>query len=374
MTQDDDTHVDPLEPVRASTAPAPVRLLDGGAEAFPRMLDAIARSRQSVFLEVYAFELDDTGRRFLAALGGAAARGVRVRVILDGWGSMMGGGDVVAALRMSGCEATIFNPLGTLLRGRLRRDHRKLLLVDGEVAFVGGINIADEYATTDEQLGWADLAVELWGPVCAELKARLDGLATTRSPSPITIWLSEGHGPRTLLKRYMTTIQSAEHEVRIAHAYFLPGRRLTRALLAAVKRGVTVTLLLAGRSDVPMAHAATMRLYRQLLRGGVRIHEWHRSVFHAKVAVVDGRRMLVGSFNLDPLSLVNLEDLVEIDDTDVATAGQAWIDARIASSRTIRIDALHRSALHRWVLDRLGLWAVRATQWLAALLARRRRR
>src|SRR5262249_17843053 len=142
---------------------------------------------------------------------------------------------------------------------------------------------------------------------------------------PVRIYLSSESGGRKLRKRYLKAFAAARARLLVAHAYFVPDRGLVRALRRAAKRGVDVRLLLAGRSDVPFARAATMSLYRRLLSAGVHIYEWSRSVLHAKAATVDGQRFLVGSFNLDPLSLSNLEALVEITDASVVPSADAWI-------------------------------------------------
>ena len=173
-------------------APAPVRILDGGAEAFPLMLQAIEAARATVHLEVYAFALDATGERFAEALAAAALRGVRVRVVVDGVGSALDGRTLEMQLGAAGAQVRIFNPLRMLLLGRFRRNHRKVLLVDGEVAFVGGVNVGDEYAAplADGSGGaWADLVAEVRGPACSGLEARL-GRARPPPRGPVRIWLS----------------------------------------------------------------------------------------------------------------------------------------------------------------------------------------
>jgi cardiolipin synthase len=147
-----------------------------------------------------------------------------------------------------------------------------------------------------------------------------------------------------------------------------------RALRRAAKRGVAVHLLLAGRSDVVFARAATMRLYRTLLQSGVHIHEWMDSTLHAKAAVVDGQRLLVGSFNLDPLSLVNLETLVEVDDAGVAAQATRWLDRHLGRSRRVSLDDCARSGLQRWLLDVVGLAVARFSERFASFLGRRRHR
>jgi cardiolipin synthase len=188
----------------------------------------------------------------------------------------------------------------------------------------------------------------------------------------VRIYLSSESGGRKLRKRYLKAFAAARARLLVAHAYFVPDRGLVRALRQAAKRGVDVRLLLAGRSDVPFARAATMSLYRRLLSSGVRIFEWSRSVLHAKVATVDGQRFLVGSFNLDPLSLSNLEALVEITDASVVPQAEAWIERHLSDARPVAWLDCKRSRWQRWVGDRLGLLAARAAQLLGHLLDVRR--
>jgi cardiolipin synthase len=302
---------------RSASAPESVELLDGGKQAYPRMLLAIARAKRSVHLEVYAFVPSGVGARFVEALGQAASRGVKVQVQIDGWGSLHGGRAVVAALREAGCTARIYNRLIGLLVGRFGRNHRKILLVDDEVASLGGINIGDENVGQGERLGWADLALEIRGPQCVRLGQMIRREPHRQVESSLRIFLCGLGGGWRLRRRYLKAFASARQRIHIAHGYFLPDRGVMRGITNAARRGVQVRLLLAGRSDVPFALAAARSLYRRLLAAGVAIHEWSDSVLHAKVATIDGRRLLVGSFNLDPLSLANLEALVEVDDSRV---------------------------------------------------------
>jgi cardiolipin synthase len=264
---------------------------------------------------------------------------------------------------------TLFNPLRALLAGQLRRNHRKLLLVDDEVVFIGGINIGDEYAD-GERLGWVDLALEVKGPSVVRLRHSLQGLKTTNAPgTAVKIFLSGRGGGRKLLKRYLRALRAASNHVLLAHAYFLPNRRLIRSLTSAARRGVRVVLLLAGQSDVPFAHAATMRLYRKFLSAGVEVYEWNRSVLHAKAAAVDGRIFLVGSFNLDPLSLANLEALVEVRELGAVMEGEQWIESKIAQARRVNAAFYARSWIKRWLTDVIGLWAARGAEWIGRLLS-----
>jgi cardiolipin synthase len=180
-----------------------------------------------------------------------------------------------------------------------------------------------------------------------------------------------GGGGRRLRRRYLKAIAASKEQLYLAHAYFLPDRRLVRALRAAAHRGVDVKLLLAGRSDVPFARAATMRLYRQLIFSGIRIFEWTESVLHAKAAVVDQERLLLGSFNLDPLSLANQETLVEVKERTAAREAQEWMEKRMWSSVEVTWQTCERSALQRFFLDALGLFGARMAQWVAWLLRSR---
>jgi cardiolipin synthase A/B len=352
---------------------AEVKLLDGGEHAYPRMLLAIGQARTTVYLEVYAFAPSGVGARFIEALAHAARRGVKVQVLIDGWGSARGGRTVAAALREAGCAVRIYNRLLALLAGRFGRNHRKILLVDDEVAFLGGINIGDENLGKGARLGWADLALEIRGPPCRSLGQMIRREPHRSDPSSLRIYVCGLGGGWRLRRRYLKAFARARRRIHVAHGYFLPDRGIVRAITAAARRGVRVRLLLAGRSDVLFARAATRSLYRRLLRAGVSIHEWSGSVLHAKVATIDGRRLLVGSFNLDPFSLANLEALVEVTDSEVVEQGEAWIQDHFARSPSMTsVEA--NSRLHRWLLDPFGRLVARLADAMSRVVASRRQR
>lgn len=351
-----------------------VTLLDGGAEAYPRMLEAIASATRRVHLEVYAFEREGVGTHFLQALSAAAHRGVEVKVIVDGWGSLGESRALTDTLLAAGVRVHVHNPLTSILHGRFWRNHRKILLVDDTVAFLGGINIGDAYATREDAPGWADLALELRGGLCAKLGERLNAGASTLSDGPVRVFLSGFGGGWRLRARYLEALKQARERVVLAHAYFLPDRSFVRALKRVARRGVEVHLLLAGRSDVPFARAATMRLYRTLLHAGVHIHEWTVTPLHAKAAVVDGHRLLVGSFNLDPFSLVNLETLVEVEDGEVAAQATRWMERYLGAARPVALKDCARTGLQRWLLDAVGLAVARFSERIATFMGSRRLR
>ncbi len=338
------------------------------------MLAAIAAARTSIELQVYLFRRDRIGARFIVALLAAAARGVRVRVSLDGWGSLRDGTSITAQLRAAGCEARIYNRLLTVLLFRLGRNHRKVLLVDEEIAFIGGLNIGDEYAR-DETTGneWLDLAAEVSGPVCIPLGRALRLGGRAEESGPIRIYLSGLLGGRRLRRRYLKAIRRARTSVLLAHGYFLPDAQLLRALGRAAARGVKVVALVAGRSDVPFAPLATRLLYAPLLAAGIEVHEWTSSFLHAKAAVIDGHKLLVGSFNLDPLSLAMMEILVEADDETAAGAAKAWIQTLAARSHQVVPGGFRTSPFQSFLPRLAGRFFALAGQWFAALLLRRRR-
>jgi cardiolipin synthase A/B len=353
--------------------PESVDLLDGGGQAYPRMLLAIGIARRSIYLEVYAFAPEGVGARFVEALGRAAGRGVNVQVQIDGWGSARGGLVIADALRAAGCMVRIYNRLLALLIGRFGRNHRKMLVIDDEVAFLGGINIGDENVDEGVRLAWADLALEIRGPQCAHLGHTIRGEPDPSVNSALQVYLCGLGGGWRLRRRYLKAFAKARQRILVAHGYFLPDHGIVRAIIDAAHRGVEVQLLLAGRSDVPFARAATRSLHRQLLEAGVVIHEWNGSVLHAKVATIDGRRLLVGSFNLDPLSLANLETLVEVTDSHLVAQAEAWIQDHFVRSRLMTsVEA--STWLHRWLLDPLGRLVARVVNMTSVVIASRKRR
>jgi cardiolipin synthase len=350
-----------------------LRLLDGGAQAFPAMLSAIEAAREEVFLEVYAFALDVVGARFVAALDAAARRGVRVRVVIDGWGSTPHAHEVARQLEAAGCEVEIFNRILFALLGRWRRNHRKVLAVDGVVAFVGGINVGEEYGLPGEPQagGWADLALEVRGPTAEWLLRRGRRERGSSPAGPFRVWLSGLGGGRRLRRRYLKAIGGSRVRVLMAHAYFMPDRRMVRSITAAARRGVRIRLVLPARSDVMLARPAARRLYRKLLAAGVEVREWQGSMLHAKVAVVDGLRLLLGSFNLDPFSLANLEVLAEAEDRGVSAEGERWIEARLAEAVPVPAEAVRGSELAEWWDDLTGRVVAAVAGWLGRFLSRR---
>ena len=305
-------------------------LLDSGAEFFPALLAAINAAQRSVHLESYIFADDPTGRAVADALVEAARRGVAVRLLVDGFGSPKFATTLRPALVDAGVMAVVYRPelaRFNLRRHRLRRLHRKLAVIDDEIAFVGGINIVDDLEPQAHLPPRYDYAVRIEGPLLRPIRSVMQRLweivtwvhlkhryriarSTAPTPSPhgeqlATFVVRDNIRHRRAIEdAYLTAIANARHSILIANAYFLPGRRFRQALRDAAQRGVAVTIVLQGRIEYRLLHYATQALYGNLLDAGIRIFEYHHSFLHAKVAVIDQHWATVGSSNIDPFSLL----------------------------------------------------------------------
>ncbi len=307
-----------------------VTLLQNGEGYFPAIEAAFDRARHEIYLETYIYENDATGRRIANALKRAALRGVNVYVLIDGYGSKDLPRSMLDNLRADGVKALIYRPKispWTFRRKRLRRMHRKIAVVDREIAFVGGINIIDDSETTSDMPPRYDYAVAVEGPLVDVIRLSAQRLwsmvawsyfrkGTVRGGALPASTSAGGHMSAAFLVRdnfrhrrdieaaYMRAIEQAESEIILAHAYFLPGLDFRHALINAAGRGVRVSLLLQGRVEYFLQHYASRALYGNLLDAGIEIYEYRRSFLHAKVAVIDGHWATVGSSNIDPFSLL----------------------------------------------------------------------
>ncbi|QQC62566.1 cardiolipin synthase ClsB [Paraburkholderia ginsengisoli] len=355
-----------------------VRLLRSGDAFFDALIERIDAAQHDVVLETYIFCGDAAGKEVSAALLRAASRGVKVRVITDGIGT--------ARLPMfnewplAGVDHRIYNPH---LFGRFgfSRTHRKLAVIDDQFAYCGGINIVDDYENNGETLPYRrwDFAVELHGPVVADVRqafevqwrriqlghrpieamepdlgthtpASLGSLRRRRRRRNEELWA--GGQPcvafvardnlinrRAIEKAYLAAIGQARHEILLANPYFMPGRKLRRALVFAARRGVVVKLII-GRKEFKALDYAVPFLYHALLKAGVQIAEYEKTLLHGKVAVVDSSWGTVGSSNLDALSLMlnNEANVVLVNDPSIDALREAILDA-FKDSR--RIDEAH---------------------------------
>ena len=323
-----------------------ITLLQNGEAYFPAIEAALDRAVHEIYLESYIFANDNTGRRIAEALRRAAFRGVKTHVLIDGFGSNRLPKTMVDYLVTAGVMVLKFRPKispWTLRRRRLRRLHRKIVVVDQEIAFVGGINIIDDMDIPDQTSPRYDYAVSVEGPLVKQIHD------STRRVWSRVAWtrLRPGWGrdnyrqapstePRGRMRSaflvrdnirhrrdiedaYLQAIDQAQFEIILANAYFLPGLNFRHALLDAAGRGVRVILLLQGRVEYRLLHYASHALYGSFLDAGMEIYEYHKSLMHAKVAVIDEHWATVGSSNLDPFSLLlALEANVVVDDQNFA--------------------------------------------------------
>lgn len=327
-----------------------ITLLENGEAYYPRVFDAIAAADHEVLLETFILFDDAVGRELQQALLRAAGRGATVHVMVDGWGSPDLPPSFTGPLLEAGVRLRSYEPAQRLLGTRvnmLRRMHRKLVVVDGRVAFVGGINYAIDQLAESGPMGKQDYAVEVQGPLVGQIQAFCRASLDAPQP-PRFLWLQrwragrsdvsasgnaaantlaafvtrDNHRNHTDIERhYRAAIRGARQRVLIANAYFFPGYRLLRDLRHAARRGVQVDLILQGLPDMPWVRSASELLYGHLLRAGVHVYEYGERPLHAKVAVIDDHWATVGSSNLDPTSLgLNLEANVVV--RDAVFAGQ----------------------------------------------------
>jgi cardiolipin synthase len=317
-----------------------VDLLINGEAFFPRVFESIRNARREVLLETFIIWDDEVGQQLQQALIAAAQRGVRVDVTMDAYGSADLSEEFLVAMADAGVHLHRFEPTHRLLSLRLnvfRRLHRKLVVIDSELAFIGGINYSGDHLTSFGPEAKQDYAVEVRGPVvadihqtCADLLLnaeykrryfwqRRHAKPTTAAPAGkvrAQLVVRDNHRyKRAIEKHYLRAIHSARERLILAHAYFFPSYSLLHALRNAARRGVKVTLILQGQPDMPWVRLCSQMLYGYLMREGVKIYEYKQRAFHGKLAVADDRWVTVGSSNLDPLSLsLNLEANLIIDD------------------------------------------------------------
>lgn len=361
-----------------------IDLIESGQSYFQALCDAFSVAVHDIFLEAYIFAGDEAALRVVEALSAAARRGVATHVLVDGFGARDMPESVITSLRAAGVQLLVYRKpvVWRVVRG-MRRMHRKLAVVDGAVACVGGINIIDDWNTPNEVPPRFDYAVRLEGPLAADVRAvarhlwRTTTLAALRPRTKTAAMLprppAAGTTRAALLVRdnllhrtdiedaYLRAIRAANTSVLIASGYFLPSAHFFRALREAARRGVKVTVILQGPSDHPLMKAATQSLYRHLLKAGIGIIEYRKSFLHAKVAVIDDIWSTVGSSNIDPFSLMLAREAnVVIEDRTFAGLLRASLEAAIAAGGVPMSEA---------DLRKFSLWT-RLVQWFSYRFAR----
>ena len=381
-----------------------LELLEGAQAFFDALVSDIDGATYEVRLETYIFQVHGSGERVALALVNAAQRGVRVYLAMDGVGTPSLPEPWPERFDAAGVQWLIFEPLGTfglLLPSRWRRLHRKLCVVDGTLAYCGGINILDDW--WDPYFGLLeaprfDFMVRVSGPLVQDAHAamaqfwwRRQVIRSAQQVDWAGTWqavqqavhdqpvmgavMARGKGAlaqlvlrdnvryRTRIERtYSHALGDARQDIILANAYFLPSRKIRRSLVTAAQRGVRVRLLLQGRYDYFMSYHGTRALYGVLLAGGVEIYEYQSSFLHAKVAVVDGRWATVGSSNIDPLSLLLAREAnVVVNDAAFATRLSDALEQALAH-HAVRLDPKQHAqrSLGQKLLDRAALLLMHA--------------
>lgn len=407
-----------------STQSETFQLLQGGQALFPALVQAFDDAARWIQLETYIFDIHGAGALVADALVRAAKRGVTVQVLVDAVGTGPLPVDWQKNFSSSGVQWCAYSPVGSslgfLVPERWRRLHRKLCVVDERIVFCGGINVLDDfYDPTYGKLEAPrfDFAVILTGPLAAEatdamallwwrvqagysarqrhlneawekfkaagyggridakllaqpLDSNLSSLTGSSHTKAVLVLRDNLRNRHSIERAYRKAIGKARQEVIIANAYFLPGRKLRRALMKAARRGVHVTLLLQGKYEYFMQYHAVRPVYGALLAAGVEIHEYSTSFLHAKVAVVDGHWATVGSSNLDPLSLLLAREAnVVIQDHDFAGELRSCLHAAVAHHGA-RIDPALYS--QRPLGRRIQGWMAYALMRLALILTGQR--
>ncbi len=353
-----------------------MEFLENGEQAFPRMLDAIEKAQRTVYLATYIFEANDTGQAFADALARARQRGVDVRVVLDGVGELTQLPLAGTLLKRRGVPVLRFLP-PTLAPPAIHvnlRCHHKILVVDGQTAFTGGMNIGDRYLAGRKKVRHrvTDTHFLLRGPIAAQLEEVFLwdwGFAAGRedeAPDPawprtpeaagMTICRSVVDGPADDLDRLVeilcAAIASAKSHVRIMTPYFLPPQDMLTELRIAAKRGVAVEVMLPSDNDVPLVHYAMRHMLPQVLEHGIRVFIQPPPFAHTKHFIVDSRYVLVGSPNLDQRSLrLNFELAVEVHDSEAAQILIAHFEKIRHVSRELTLGELAERTLPARIRD-----------------------
>ncbi len=357
-----------------------VVILRDGGDFFRAMEDAIASAQRYVLMETYILRADTTGWRIARALAARAGAGVEVALSYDAFGSIGLDPQLLTFLAVQGVHVACYSPLSlsTSFVKWNQRNHRKTLVVDGRVALVGGLNIADDYAAVEDGgRGWRDTGCSVAGPAVAQLEAmfrttwrQLKGNQLVSAP--LSGAPREGGAPARFVGNFarrgradirretIIALSRARRSVRLTYAYFAPDGRFLRTLVAASKRGVQVELIVAGNTDVVPVLLVARGLYGYLMKAGVKIYEWHERVLHAKTAVIDGEWVSIGSSNLNRRSFsLDLEANVTVVSPEVGARMDQMFDADRQRSRRIEPE----------VWRQRPVWA-RLLEWFFGLFRR----
>lgn len=324
------------------------RLVRGGGAYFECLLSLIGQAQQSIHLQVYIYNEDETGLAVAAALMAAAERGVAVYLMVDGYASQDLPGTFIQRLEKAGVHFRFFQPV--LISDNFyfgRRLHHKLLVVDGQDCLVGGVNISNKYNDGFGQPAWLDWALYARGDIAPELvRVCLELWTRSKRERRKLLWQAQPPGlpPATTcairLRRndwvqkrsqittsYLEMFKDARSHIYIMSSYFLPGMLVRKKLARAARRGVKIKLVLAGISDVKLAKHAERYIYRWIFRNNIEVYEYNQSVLHAKIATYDGKWATIGSYNVNNISaFASIELNLDVNEEVFARSMQVYIE------------------------------------------------
>jgi len=353
-----------------------VELLRNGVRIFPSMLAAIRGAKKTINLEFYIYWDGTIGRQFAEALAERSRAGVEVKIILDAVGSAQMSQSLIDFMARNGIDLEWYHPLRWYTLSRLNhRTHRKLLIVDGEIGFTGGVGIADEWlGDAEDRNHWRDTVIRVEGPAVTQMqfafmdnwvKSRgelLTGLdyfpqVPTKGPHLTQVVKSSpSEGSSTVKLMYVISIVSAVKSIYISNAYFVPDADTIRALEGAVRRGVDVRVIVPGEFvDVPIVRQASRWHYERLLGHGIRIFEYQPTMMHAKTMIVDGQWSTIGSSNFDDRSFrLNDEVNVNVFDEGIAREMEAMFFEDLKRSQEIVLRKWYRRPLFERVKEKVA--------------------
>jgi len=322
-----------------------IRLVRSGREYFNLLEQIILSAKDRIHFQIYIYEEDETGRQIAHALIAAAQRGVKVFMVADGYASQNLSATFIKELESAGIQFRFFNPL---LRSRNfyfgRRMHHKVIVIDGNKATVGGINVSNNYNDSTESNAWLDWALYVEGDVALKLesvcedlrkfeileitKTRLRRNRLTLPDQPIGVRINDWvRGRKEITATYLKMLRNAKSHITIVSSYLLPGKLLQRNLRVAAGRGVKIRLVMAGISDVATSKYAERYMYQWLLRNNIEIYEYEKNILHGKMAVCDGQWLTLGSYNVNNISAyASIELNLDVHNPDFATHAEQNIE------------------------------------------------
>ena len=338
-------------------------LVHSGEDYFLRARNIILNARATIHIQMYIFENDDTGAEIINALKKASIRNIKIYILLDGYGSYSFPNIILKELTQLGINIRFFSPFFSRNNFYIgRRLHHKIIVADGTIALIGGINISNNYRGTATENPWLDYALQIENietaiqleQLCQNIyfkhkkthRIKLQPISFLDKKTEISLlqndWLKRN---KEIALAYVKSIQKAQKEVIIVGCYFLPGRRFTKVLKKAAKSGVKIKLILSGISDIPFMQRATCHLYSSFLQNNIELYEWNTSVLHGKVALVDTKWATIGSFNLNHLSSYgSIETNVAIESTEFAKTLAADLNNVISQCEKITYETIKKKS------------------------------